>query len=127
MSRNSNFKNKNKKISKVKRNTYNNSANLVKQQNEESKNTTSLVKQQTKKEENKKVNVSFSGEQQQAPDNSQSKFIMITSFACLGFIFTFLANYGFFDLQKALLAGFWGFAGGAAFAYFPYWLASREN
>lgn len=121
MSRNTNFKNKNKKNSKVKKNTYNNNVNLVKQQNEENKNTTSLVKQQTK------VNVPFSNDQQQTPDNTQAKYIMIISFACLGFIFTFLANYGFFDLTKAMLAGFWGFAGGAAFAYFPYWISSSEH
>lgn len=115
MSRKNSFKNNNKKTSKVKRNTYSNNNNV------------SLVKSQSEKEENKKVSASLSNDQQQTPDNSQSKYIMIISFACLGFIFTFLANFGFFDMTKALLAGFWGFAGGAAFAYFPYWLASREN
>ena len=108
MSKKGNFK-KNQKISKVKQNTYSN--------------TVSLAKQETKKKE---VVVSPTNEEQ-TPENVQSKYIMIISFACLGFIFTFLANYGFFDLTKALLAGFWGFAGGAAFAYFPYWLASLEN
>ena len=110
MSKKGNLK-KNQKISKVKTNTYSNKVSLTKQ---ESKN----------KEE--KVVVSTTNEEQ-TPENIQAKYIMIISFACLGFIFTFLANYGFFDLQKALLAGFWGIAGGAAFAYLPYWLASREN
>ena len=110
MSKKGNFK-QNQKISKVKTNTYSNKVSLTKQ---ESKN----------KEE--KVVVSTTNEEQ-TPENIQAKYIMIISFACLGFIFTFLANYGFFDLQKALLAGFWGIAGGAAFAYLPYWLASREN
>ena len=110
MSKKGNLKKK-KKISKVKTNTYSNKVSLTKQ---ESKN----------KEE--KVVVSTTNEEQ-TPENIQAKYIMIISFACLGFIFTFLANYGFFDLQKALLAGFWGIAGGAAFAYLPYWLASREN
>ena len=110
MSKKGNFK-KNQKISKVKTNTYSNKVSLTKQ---ESKN----------KEE--KVVVSTTNEEQ-TPENIQAKYIMIISFACLGFIFTFLANYGFFDLTKALLAGFWGIAGGAAFAYLPYWLASREN
>ena len=82
MSRKNSFKNNNKKTSKVKRNTYSN-------------NNVSLVKSQSEKEENKKVSASLSNDQQQTPDNSQSKYIMIISFACLGFIFTFLANLDF--------------------------------
>ena len=111
MSKKSNFK---KNSSKGKKNTYSNNV--------------SLVKQEPKKKEEKKVVASVSNEQEeQTPEKLQAKYIMILSFAFLGFLFTFLANYGFFDLQKALLAGFWGIAGGAGFAYLPYWLASRES
>ena len=113
MSKKGNFKNNNKKISKVKKNTYSNNV--------------SLVKQEPKKKEEKKVVASVSNDQDQTPEKLQAKYIMILSFAFLGFLFAFLANFGFFDLQKALLAGFWGIAGGAGFAYLPYWLASREN
>ena len=110
MSKKNNFK---KNSSKGKKNTYSNTA--------------SLVKQEPKKKEEKKVVASVSNDQEQTPEKLQAKYIMILSFAFLGFLFTFLANYGFFDMTKALLAGFWGFAGGAAFAYLPYWLASRES
>ena len=109
MSKKGNFK-KNQKISKVKKNTYSNSVSLTKEAPKD-----------------KEENVIATVNEEQTPENIQAKYIMIISFACLGFIFTFLANYGFFDLTKAFLAGFWGFAGGAAFAYLPYWLASREN
>ncbi len=146
MSRKNSFKNNNKKISKVKRNTYsNNNVSLVKQEPEKQEEkevvafkktskkkrlknvvTSVALKKEPQKEE-KRVSVSPKNEDQTVANNSQSKYIMIISFACLGFIFTFLANFGFFDMTKALLAGFWGFAGGAAFAYFPYWLASREK
>lgn len=55
----------------------------------------------------------------------RSQAIIISSFAFLGFLLAFVANYGFFDMAKALNAGFWGLGAGALTGYLPYSFKSR--
>lgn len=62
---------------------------------------------------------------EQAADAAKSKAIIVGSFAILGFVFAFIANYGFFDMGRAVSAGIAGFVAGAALGFLPYFIASK--
>ena len=66
--------------------------------------------EETKKEESVKANI---------PPKS-SKLLMVSSFAAMGFLFSFLTGYGYFDLIKGIEYGILGALGGFAVGYIPY-------
>lgn len=54
----------------------------------------------------------------------RARTIIVCSFAALGFFFAFLSNYGFFEMDKALLYGLLGAVVGGAVGYSPYFFSS---
>ena len=77
--------------------------------------------------------VEESGEEKAVPEKTspeaelariRARTIIVCSFAALGFFFAFLSNYGFFEMDKALLYGLLGAVVGGAVGYSPYFFSS---
>lgn len=92
------------------------------QKKKETKDSNSYTTAYTTKNSIEKENYSKDIEKSKSTSSKpkSSKLLMVSSFAFMGFLFSFLTGYGHFDLMNGIQYGIFGTIGGFAVGYFPY-------